>query len=194
MFPDAPDERETLEVLGRIQAGDPSGWDDLYRRYHDELLFAVRNKMGAKLRSKLQSEDVLQSVALEAFRALPRFEDRGEGSLRRFLHTLVLNKLRDRADTFAAAKRAGDVALTDAIASGATASSPPSFYDHRFDRLEACLDALPEDMREVLILRKIEDRSSREIAEMQGKSDAAVRKLYSRALARVSQLMRGPSA
>lgn len=186
-FPAAPNEARTLEVLARIKGGDDTAWDELYRRYHDELLFVVRTKLGSRLRSVLESEDVLQSVALEAFQALPRFEHRGEGSLRRFLHTLVVNKIRDRADTWRAEKRDGSVPLTDQVLEITPQSEiVPTYYDERYERLERVLATLPDDMREVLVLRKMEGHSSKEVAELVGKSDAAVRKLYSRGLARLS--------
>lgn len=191
-FPGRPDDGHTLELLARIHDGDREAWNELYRIYHDELLFVVRMNLGARLRAALESEDVLQSVALEAFRAIPRFEHRGEGSLRRFLHRLVLNKIRDRADTFKAAKRVGAVPLTDSLAEGLAAKggAPPRYHDSdRYERLERCLGRLPDRMRKVILLRKMEGLSSQEAARVLGRGDAATRKLYSRALARLTVLM-----
>lgn len=187
-LPAPPDDRTTLEILQRIRQGEEAGWEGLYRRYHDELLFAVRRKLGPGLRSVLESEDVLQSVALEALKALPRFEHRGAGSLRAFLHTLVLNKIRDRADTFGAQKRQGAVALTETVLArvGAAPAAAPEYFDPAYERLERSLALLPEEMRAVLTLRRIEGLSSKEVAERLGKTDAAVRKLYSRALAQLA--------
>ncbi len=187
-LPAPPDDRTTLEILERIRVGDGAGWEDLYRRYHDELLFVVRRKLGSRLRSVLESEDVLQSVAIEALKALPRFVPRGEGSLRAFLHTLVLNKIRDRADTFGAQKRQGVVALTDSLAARVAApeAPEPTYYNAAYQRLEAAMARLPEEMHNVLLLRRMEGLSSKEVAERLGKSDAAVRKLYSRALAQLA--------
>lgn len=220
-FPAAPDESASLDLVGRIRAGDEAAWNDLYRRYHDQLLLVVRMRLGRRLRGFLQSEDVFQSVALDALSALQRFEYRGPGSLQRFLNTLVVNKIRDRADTFGAAKRAGAVPLSDAIAdglaappdgggggrdglggaahgAGANAGTGPGaggpdgvrYLDGpRYERLERALAALPDDMREILLLRKVDGLSSQEVAALQGKSDAAVRKASSRALARLTTLM-----
>jgi RNA polymerase sigma-70 factor (ECF subfamily) len=196
-FPTPPDERRTVELLADLRAADDEAWSELYRRHHDELLFLVRRRLGPRLRLVLESEDVLQSVALEAFRALPRFEHRGEGSLRRFLHALVLNKIRDRADTFGAAKRQGGVPLTDSVMASTPAPARPDeaqgapleFFDQSYDRLERCLARLPGQMQTVLVLRKLEGWSSKETAERMEKSDEAVRKLYSRALARLSACM-----
>ncbi len=186
-----PSDQETLDLVDRIQRGEEGAWDALYRRYHDELLFVVRMNLGKKLRGALESEDVLQSVALAAFRALPDFEPNGPDSMRRFLHTLVLNKIRDRADHFGAQKRAGGVQLTDTIAAALGGDAgPPTYYEsERFERLERALRQLPEDMREVVLLRKIDDMPSKEVARLVGSSDAAVRKLYSRAMARLTLLL-----
>ncbi len=193
-FPDAPSPARTMELVDRLHADDPTAWDELYRMYHDELLFTIRARLGVKLRAVLQSEDVLQSVALEAFRALPQFEHRGTGSLRAFLHTLVLNKIRDRADTWAAKKRSGTVPLTDALqAQLQDTSAAPNYFDgDRFEGLEACLRRLPEEMREVIVLRKIEGLSSKEAAERIGKSDAATRQLFSRAMAKLTVMLTPP--
>lgn len=193
-FPGAPVEQETIELVARIQDGDPAAWEDLYRRYHDQLLLTVRFRLGRRLRGHLQSEDVFQSVALEALTALRRFEYRGPGSLNRFLQRLVVNKIRDRADTFSAQKRSGGVRLTDAALASlpdpASADGELGYLDaERYERLERCLLNLPDDLREVVILRKIDGLSSREVAEQLGRSDEAVRKSYSRGLARLTALM-----
>ena len=43
---------------------------------------------------------------------LAHFDYRGQGSLEHYLHICALNKIRNKADYFAAVKRAKDVALT----------------------------------------------------------------------------------
>lgn len=188
--PEPPAESRTIELLARIRDGEEEAWEELYRLYHDELLFAIRMKLGSRLRAALQSEDVLQSVALEAFRALPRFEHRGPGSLRAFLHRLVIHKICDRADTFGAKKRSGAVPLTDSLEARLPAGSTPTYHDaDRFLALERALARLPEEMRQVVVLRRVEGYSSKEVAEQLGKTDGAVRKIYSRAIARLTLWM-----
>ncbi len=191
-FPQGPDESVSLDLVTRIRGGDQAAFDELYRRYHDQLLFVVRVRLGPGLRRWLQSEDIFQSVARDALTALGRFEYRGPGSLDRYLETMVLNKIRDRSDTFGSQKRAGAVPLTEAHLAELTDGDdklPGYLDDERFGRLERCLQVLPEEMREILLLRKVDGLSSREVAEQTGRSDAAVRKAYSRALARLTALM-----
>ncbi len=189
LFPLAaePDPSATREILARLRAGDRGAFDQLYCRWRDELLFVARARLGTRLRGFLDSEDILQSVALEAFTELPRFVPQHDGSLRKFLHQLVLRKIQDRADTVNARKRAGAVPLTDSVADTLTTPAGPGYHDRtRFERLERGLALLPEEMRRVLVLRKVEGLSGKEAAAALGRSDAATRQLYARALARLA--------
>jgi DNA-directed RNA polymerase specialized sigma24 family protein len=61
-----------------------------------------------------------------------------------------------------------------------------SYFDDRNERLERVLATLPVEMREVLVLRKMEVHSSIEAADRRGKSDLAVRELDSCPPARLS--------
>ena len=177
-----------MELVARIREGDRAAWDELYRRYHDQLLLAVRMRLGSALRGHLESEDIFQSVALEAFRDLERFEYRGPGSLEAFLRTLVVNKIRDRADTFGALRRSGAVPLEEANAPAI--GDGPAYHDsERFELLERALNALSVEQREVIVLRKLEGLTSREVAERLGTSDEAARKAFSRAMARLATLL-----
>lgn len=189
VLPDGPSEARTLELLGRLRENEPTAWHELYALYRDELLLVVRLELGDRLRRCLESEDVLQSAALEAFKALPRFEYRGAGSLRAYLHRIVLNTIRDRADHFAAKKRAGAVPLTESVAEGLAETGPVYHDAPRFLALERAMLELPMDMREVIVLRRVQGLSSKEAATQMGRSDEATRKLYSRAMARLAMAL-----
>lgn len=186
------EDESLLPLLERIRDGDSAAWNEFFERYHDELLFSIRARLGTRLRSMLESEDVFQSVAIEALSALPRFEPRHPGSLKGFLNRIVLNKIRDRAGAFSAKKRAGGVPLTDSLLERTPDSEPVGYREpERYLQLERCLARLPDEMRQIVVLRRLEGLSSQEAAERMDRSDAAARKLYSRALARLSALMRG---
>jgi RNA polymerase sigma-70 factor (ECF subfamily) len=188
LLPGEPQEEETLELLGRIRAGEADGWRELYERYHDPMLFWIRAHLGAGLRRHLQSEDVLQSAAMAWFRDLERFEYRGKGSLHAFLRRLILNKIRDRADFFAAQKR-GEPETLDESRLPAEGAAVAYRDAATYEALEEALAALPEDLRQVVLLHKVDGLPTKEIAAQLGKSDDAVRKTYSRAIARLALRM-----
>jgi RNA polymerase sigma-70 factor (ECF subfamily) len=181
-----------MDLVQRIKKGDRAAWNELYQRYHDQLLLSVRMRLGPGLRRYLQSEDIFQSVALEAFRSLERFEYRGEGSLERYLRTLVVNKIRDHADAFAAQKR-GDALALDETQAEILVAPGPSYHDaERYERLERALNALPAEQRELIVLRKLEGLTSQEVAMRLGIGDDAARKAFSRAMARLTTLLAAP--
>ncbi|MEQ8763913.1 MAG: sigma-70 family RNA polymerase sigma factor [Planctomycetota bacterium] len=186
--PLSSDDERLADLLDRIRQGEAAAWDEFFDQYHDELLFSIRARLGTRLRGFLESEDVFQSVAIEALKALPRFEPRHPGSFKGFLNRIVLNKIRDRAAGFSAKKRAGGVPLTDSVLER-TPGEVRYREPERYLQLEQCLQKLPDDMRQVLLLRKVDGLSSRDAAEKLGRSDAATRKLYSRALARLAASM-----
>jgi len=186
---DVPDDQGlTEQLVARIKAGDQDAWNDLYGRYRDRLLVAIRSRLGVRIRERMESEDVLQSVVRDALVELDRFEWRGGGSLQRFLNVMINHKIGNQARKIQAQKRAGEVPLKESAM--APAGGQLSYTNRPlYERLERCLQQLPPEMREVVLLRKVEGLSSKDAAEAMGKSDAAVRKLYSRAVAQLQELM-----
>lgn len=187
-----PDTDTSTDLVRRIHEGDPSAWHALYLRYRDPLLLSIRCRLGPTLRSRLQSEDILQSVVKDVLVDLEKFEPRGATSLSRYLQTCVLNKIRVKAVYYGAQKRRGEVALTESIALGVrdAGGSEPRYLDsERYERLEKALTLLPEPMREVILLRRIENLSNTEVAEVLGKTPEAASKMYNRAVARLGILV-----
>jgi RNA polymerase sigma factor (sigma-70 family) len=108
-----------------------------------------------------------------------------------YLHVCVLNKIRNKAEYFGAAGRAREQALSDSVFALVPAVDGDGLQyrdQERFPRLERGVASLPEEMREVLILRAVEGLSNQEAAAAVGKSAEATSKLYNRALARLSSL------
>ena len=190
-LPTPPDASETVELVGRLHSGQEGAWHDLYRRYRDEMLLTVRLGMGRQLRESLQSEDVLQSAVLAAFQAMPRYQHEHSGGLRAFLHKLVRHKLIDHARTLRAKKRTGTTPLTESQMGQLAQPEAPTYSDPRYEAIERALNEMPEDMRAVIRLRRFEGLSSQEAAARMQKSDDVVRKLYSRALARLTLMIGG---
>lgn len=180
----------SLELVRRIQSGDDGAWDELYLRYRDQLLLSIRCRLGPNLRSHLESEDILHSVFRDALADLQRFELRNPRALNHYLHTCVLNKIRNKADYFGAAKRQGEVPLTDSLLTQLPdPDATPQYHDSvRYAALERALARLPEEMREVVLLRRVEELSNQEAAEILGKTPEATSKLYNRAVARLATL------
>ncbi len=179
----------SVELVRRIQGGDAAAFDALYRRYHDPLLFAVRARMGTRLRNALESEDLLQSVFKDTLRDIQRFEPHASGSLAHWLHVCVLNKIRGKAAYLGAEKRSGAVPLEEDVADARSGEGVAYLDEARWGALEPALTSLDDVSREVVILRAVEGLSNEETARHLERTPAATSKLYNRALARLSVLL-----
>jgi RNA polymerase sigma-70 factor (ECF subfamily) len=185
----------SLELVARAKGGDRAAFGALYERYHDTLLLAVRMHLGARLRAHLVSEDILQSVAVDALRAIEGVRAETPAGLRHYLHQMIVNKIRSRAQRLDTVKRAGEVPLTPSVEATLGSDDPPRYSDPgRFERIERALDALPEEMRRVIVLRRVDGLDYATVAAQLARSEEATRKLYSRAMARLTLSLEGGSS
>ena len=115
-------------------------------------------------RSPTDAEDIVQEAMLRAFRAFDGV--RGE-KIKPWLLAIVRNCFHDHAGR---GRRLSPLADGQAEAQAFEGASPEDEAGQASERrrLEAMLSALPEDYREVLLLREVEDLSYREIAEATG--------------------------
>lgn len=184
---------ETLNLLEAARQGERKAVEELFARLYPELLQAVRFRLGAKLRDRLDSLDVAQSVYLEAYRDLDGFK--GSGSFRGWILKILENKIRDLADFHRAQKR--DV-RRDAALSGIEvahqASSTPSrklMADEARSALEQAMDGLTDEHRDVIIFRHYLEMSWQEVGKQMGRSESAAKMLFQRAMGKLKGLYDG---
>jgi RNA polymerase sigma-70 factor, ECF subfamily len=166
------------------------------RRY---LLLVAQRELAPELLAKGGASDLVQQTFLEAQRDFPRFQGQSEGELLTWLRCILLHNLGKFSRHYRSTAKRGldrEVALdcgsstAGAEANLAADSLTPS--GHAIEReeqeaLQRAIDRLPEDYRHVLHLRYREERSFEEIAATMGRSVAAVRKLWARAVERLKQ-------
>jgi RNA polymerase sigma-70 factor (ECF subfamily) len=196
----------TVQLLSRFKGGDAHALSHLCDRYVDRLHAVVRLRMGARLRSKLESVDIVQEAFLDGIRGLNQFSYHSEGDFFHWLCKITENRIRDQADYFRAQKRdaARERPLEAArpshdsvfgpIAELARHTSPASLVAQAEDlaRLESAVDALPEAQREALLLVRYEGLSFPEAARHLRSTPDAVRMLVARAIVALGKSMSGP--
>lgn len=184
---------ESQYLVAAVQRGDAAALDALLQRHLPDLRVFVRAKSGPQLRAQESCSDLVQTVCREALQSVERYEWRGEGSFRRWLFTVALNKLRNRADYHAAARRdAGRVVAGSDLVGETPGGFGPSQHAIAAEaaaKFEASLDRLEEDQREVILMARVIGMSHAEIAAELGLAEGAVRTRLSRAMAKLATLM-----
>lgn len=148
----------------------------LYRRY----LERVYGYAFYQLRDHHDAEDATERTFLAALRGLPAFHDTGS-TFRAWLFSIAHNTI---ANAHRSRSRRRVEPLPDSFDRPAPDADPAGLVS-RADELRAVLRAvheLPEDRRQVILLRFVDGLTSREVGQVLGRSPGAVRVLQHRAL------------
>ncbi len=160
-----PDLSSSLILLRSAQQGDRRSLDELIRRYEPRLRRIVRARLSPSLAARIDESDIVDLTLHAASRQLAGFEPENAASLLHWLSTIATRKIRDELDRLHAAKR--DVGREVALSAFDGSSSGPGWQPAARDlspsmalfrkELEELFDAavslLPDDQREVVILR-----------------------------------------
>jgi RNA polymerase sigma-70 factor (ECF subfamily) len=196
-------EPEKLEdLIARARQRDEAALTELLQAHAERLLESVRTELGDRLRRRLESQDIMQQVYLDALNSIDQFVDRGHDSFFAWLRRIALNRICDvDRKAFQTVKRGGelrvadlgrDASLAPLLEALAASGTSPSMAADRTDRqrlLRGALEQLSEDQREVIQLRYLRQLSVAETAAKMDRSERAVRSLCVRALIRLRELL-----
>lgn len=186
---------ESTVLLRAARQGSREALSELYARYGTRLLAFIRMRMGRSLRAQLESRDILQNTLLKSFQRIEQFEGDGGATLMGWLMRIAENEIRDQVDYHHRQRRDVDAAVPidaggiDLAAPDASAISAVVAHEEA-ERLGAALEALDPDHREVIVLRKLEELSFRDVAARMGRSEDACRMLLARAMVALTLQLR----
>ena len=206
-LPPGFDTPDTADLVKRAQAGDVDALNDLFARYHSQMVEIARRRIGPKLRRKEDPDDLAQTTFREATRDFKQYEYRGEGSLVRWLVHILQNKIRDKAEFYAAGKRNTSLetaldAPLDRRSSDSRGMEPEApdlsvtrqvQRDERFDILRKALVQLSPEYRQAITLVFFQGLPLREAGQiMGGRTEDALRMLLRRAEAKLRDILKTP--
>jgi len=181
-------------LIARLRAGDADAFEELVRTYGGRLLAVA----GRFVRNESDAQDITQAAYLSAFRALPQFE--GGCQLSTWLHRIVVNtalmKLRTRRRK---PEESIEVLLPAFLEDGHHveqfsdwATPADALLERKETRatVRACIAQLPDNYREVLMLRDIEELPTQEVAQLLNLTPTAVKVRLHRARQALSTLLR----
>src|SRR6516165_3696386 len=196
---------DTEHLLERAAAGDGTAREQLLQRHRRRLGRMVAVRFDPRLAARVDPSDVVQETLAEAAANLDRYLRERPLPFYPWLRRLAERRLIDlyrrhvRARRRSVTREAGParlpehsaLALADRLFARTSSPSAGLRRRERRDRVRAALAALPEQDREVLVLRILEAMPTRETAAVLGISEVAVRSRQVRALDRLKGLL-GP--
>lgn len=167
-------------VVARVLDGNVALFEVLMRRHNERLYRAAR----AILKNASEAEDVMQQAYVNAYANLRQFDRRA--SFATWLTRIAVNEALARARKLgryqAIDEEHGE--LEHAVPFPVANNPERQAFTHEMRGiLEAAIDALPDGLREVVMLRDVQGLSTSETATSLGVSDDAVKTRLSRARA-----------
>ena len=169
------------QLVERVKQGDLTAFELLVRRHNQRLYRAIRSV----LRSGEEVEDAMQDSYFAALKHIDQFQGRAQFGT--WLLKIGINEARARL------RRRGRLVAIDDLPEGRSTTSAMGDQEsvrtpeqqvgsHELITLvEAAIDRLPDDYRQVLVLRMVDALDTAETAEVLGLGEAAVRQRLHRA-------------
>jgi RNA polymerase sigma-70 factor, ECF subfamily len=171
------------ELVEAFQRGELDAFDALVLRWDRKIQGAIYRILG----TEEDARDLCQEAFLKAYRALPGFK--GEARFSSWLYQIALNLCRDRMR-----RRKGRtfVSLDDLGEADFAPPAGPSALDLVEARdlsrtVAAAVATLPEDQREVIVLKEYQDLTFLQIAEILGLPPSTVKTRLYRGLTQLKQ-------
>jgi RNA polymerase sigma-70 factor (ECF subfamily) len=193
------------QLLREARTGDAATLGQLLELYRRYLALLARVQIGQRLQRKADASDLVQETFLEAHRQFAKFRGTSEAQFVRWLRQLLAGSLANLLRHYLGT-RGRDVRLEQEIEGAldrssmlldgglvAEQSSPSQQAAGREQAvlLADALAQLPDDYRDVLVLRHLEGLTFPEVALRMERSLDSVEKLWMRALARLRQSVGG---
>jgi RNA polymerase sigma-70 factor, ECF subfamily len=183
---------EQQAALARARLGDRDALGQLLESFRPYVRYLVRALGGERLRPRLGESDLIQDALLEAHRSFAQFRGSTVAELTGWLRRIVVrsagHSLRHHLEAGKRAAAAEEAAFD--LDGQADPGSTPSAQAARHEeaaRMAEALARLPNDMQQVLLGRHMDGLSYAALAEQLGRTEGAVRILYTRALRRLRE-------
>lgn len=196
------DALEAEKLLNAARTGEQAALGQALETCRAYLTLIAEQEMAPSLRAKGGASDLVQQTFMEAHQAFGQFRGVRQEELLAWLRRMLLNNVfnfRRHHEGTVKRQASREVSIggdsTAHTIEPAAATPTPSRQMMAGERAAAVRDAmakLPDDYREVLRLRYEESLPFEEVATRMGRTSAAVRKLWSRAVEKLEQELDEP--
>lgn len=185
MNTDSSSQDDPKKLMQLAKEGDKEAYGRIYELYFVPIFRYIY----FRVKDKDVANDLTQTVFLKVFSALPNFKEQDKSPLAYF-YTVSRNAVIDywRAKNNARLENSEEILL-----------NIPDKSENQLEIMEnkeigeavrRAIHGLTEIQQDVIILKFINDMPNKDIAELLGKSEEAVRQLQSRAIKALRQIMK----
>ena len=175
------------DLIRRLRDGSNTAAREVFDRYVERLLGLAKRRIGARMNSRVDPEDVVQSVFRTFFSRMKndQFQINAEDDLFKLLVRITVHKTLRQIAHHKAAKRdpSQEVAqgsdANEMLMQAMGAEPTPETVVTFMDTLEHFLSQLPDQDRQILELR-LQGHSTEEIAKQLGSYDRKIRRVLER--------------
>jgi len=178
----------SVELLRRAKGGQEEALERLIERYLPPFRRWARHRLPAWARGVMDTDDLVQETLLRTIQQLDKFEPRRDGALQAYLHTAMLNRVRDEMRR--AQRRARPITLDSREPDHGPSPLDVTIGQEAYERYLTALNELEKKDRQAIIARVELGQSWEEVADALGKpSRDAARVAVTRALRRLAEGM-----
>lgn len=190
---------QTGRLLEAARAGSREALGQLLEACRGYLLFVAHQELAPNVRGKEAPSDLVQHSFLEAQRDFAHFQGNTEAELLGWMRRILLNNVANCTRRYRGTSKrslAREVILgeensaskgVDRLPAEGPSPSRQAVAKEEAVLLARALEQLPDDYRQVLLLRYQEEKSFEDIARVMNRSANAVRKLWLRAIDRLQK-------
>jgi RNA polymerase sigma-70 factor (ECF subfamily) len=197
-------EKDIGKCLAAARAGSTEALGKAFQACRNYLLLVAGQQLDPGLQAKGGESDLVQETFLRAQRDFARFQGTSEGELLAWLRQILVNNVANFSRRYRSEKRAvhREVGL---VPEDSRQVPGPALFDplltpsseaverEQAEVLRRALQRLPDEYRQVIVLRYLEGCSFEQIGSLMDRSADAARKLWSRAMGRLREEWEGSS-
>jgi RNA polymerase sigma factor (sigma-70 family) len=177
----------TEDLLVRAGGGDHDAWRQLFEHISPHLHRIFHRSLPPELRPRTDTGELVQEGLFKAYRGAARFSDRGRGSARAWLVTLLSHVQIDfirsnTSDKRDVAKECSGEGLFPQLAEHDDSPEELVQQAEAYAQLLLLVDRLPAEDREIVLRHTLEDQSFPSIGAELGLPSSTVADRYARAL------------
>ena len=200
-----PESEKTEELLGDAREGNAEAVNKLIDRHRNAILRLVRMRLDRRIQPRVGVSDVVQDVFIEANRRLQKYLQDPIMPFHLWLRQIAKDRIIDAHRRHRVSKKRsvdreqpahlpGDMdhssmALANQLVDGEVTPMAAATQRELAARVEQTIGELPEQDRDILLMRHYEFLSNQEVAEALGLSQPAASMRYLRAIRRMRELL-----